>query len=342
MQFDIRHIEQVTGTDDLLGRNTHHGDTGRVAANLGSPEAEQLLVLLDTIAGDGSRRPLKVVNTLDLDRCLVQEVHVGQLVDRDRLTLEHARHVLLIRRPLESGPLHLLLGRNLTLVGGTSGQIVRHKRTEGLSGLNIPNNDVLAIFLVGQDGLAFLDLNGARGPGGQVAFQRREFDELDEGVGELFLLGEGGTTPKLDTLGVDGGEEGTLGGPLDEELCPVCAVDDVLWRVRLVVPEHTDLIVAVKGELITGAAISHPRAQVLLLLERLNLGLDVFILNATFTTIALDIHQLVHGKGVLLVEGDTVQLLDGGDGLFGSLVLNESESIYHNNPISVKIVPPQI
>jgi hypothetical protein len=112
---------------------------------------------------------------------------------------------------------------------------------------------------------------------------------------ELLLLGEGGTAPKLDTLGVDGGKEGSLGGPLDEKLGPVKAVDDILWWVGLVVPEHTNLVVAVQGELITGVGISHPRAQVLLLLERLHSGGLVLLIDATFATIALNIHQLVHG-----------------------------------------------
>jgi hypothetical protein len=53
VQLDIRNVEQVTGTDDLLGRHAHHGDTSGVAADFGSPEAEQLLVLLDTLTGDG-------------------------------------------------------------------------------------------------------------------------------------------------------------------------------------------------------------------------------------------------------------------------------------------------
>jgi hypothetical protein len=127
VQLDVGNIEQVTGTDNLLGRHAHHGDTSGVAANLGGPEAEQLLVLLDTLAGDSGGRPLKVVHTLNLHRGTAQEVHVGQLVDGDGLTLEHASHVLLVRRPLESGPLDLLLRLNITLGGGGGGKVMRNE-----------------------------------------------------------------------------------------------------------------------------------------------------------------------------------------------------------------------
>ena len=158
-------------------------------------------------------------------------------------------------------------------------------------------------------------------------------------MGELFLLGEGGTTPELDTLRMDGGEEGTLGGPLNEELCPVGAVDHILGWVGLVVPENADLVTAVQGELITGVSIGHPGAKVLLLLERLQLGSMVFLLNATFPTISLNIHELVDGKSVLLIERDTVQLLDSGQGLFGRLELNKGESKNNNHNLVNHLIP---
>lgn len=127
VQLHIGDIEQVTGTDNLLGRNTHHSHTSGVAANLGGPEAEELLVLLDTLTADSGGRPLEIAHTFNLDRCTAEQVHVGQLVDGDRLTLEHAGDVLLVRGPLESGPLDLLLGGNITLVDGLGRQIVRNE-----------------------------------------------------------------------------------------------------------------------------------------------------------------------------------------------------------------------
>jgi hypothetical protein len=146
-------------------------------------------------------------------------------------------------------------------------------------------------------------------------------------VRELLLLGEGLAAPKLDTLGVDGGKECTLGGPLNEKLCPVSAIHDILWWVCLVVPEHANLVATVKGELITGVAISHPRAQVLLLLERFRSDWLVFFIDTTFTTITLDIHQLVDSHNVLLIERDAVQLLDGGNCHFRGFIFHKSEPI---------------
>lgn len=120
-----------------------------------------MLVLLDTLTGNGGRGPLEVHSTLNLHGSATKEVHVGEFVDRERLALEHASNVLLIRGPLEGRPLHLLLGCNIALDLGRGSQVVRHKGAEGLAGLDIPDNDVLAVLLVGQYGLAFLDLDGA-------------------------------------------------------------------------------------------------------------------------------------------------------------------------------------
>lgn len=64
----------------------------------------------------------------------------------------------------------------------------------------------------------------------------------------------------------------------------------------------------------------------LLLLEGFDGGGLVFLVDASFPAITIDIHQLVNGESVLLIEGYTVQLLDGSDGLFGGLVLNEGET----------------
>jgi hypothetical protein len=130
VQLDIGHVEQVTSAHNLPGGNTHHSDTGGVATDLRSPEAKELLVLLDTIAGDGGGGPLEVVNTLDLHGRATKQVHVGDLVDGNGLALVHARNILLVSRPLESRPLHLLLGLDILLPGGTSSQIVGNERPQ--------------------------------------------------------------------------------------------------------------------------------------------------------------------------------------------------------------------
>jgi hypothetical protein len=60
----------------------------------------------------------------------------------------------------------------------------------------------------------------------------------------------------------------------------------------------------------------------------------ILLLNASLATIALNIHKLVDGQGVLLVEGNAVQLLDGGECLLGSLVFNKGESREKKKSIS--------
>src|SRR5690242_21642189 len=91
MELSIRNVEEVSCTDNLLRRNGHETDLRGVAAELGSPVAEELLVCLDTIALGISRGPFEVYNTLDFDGGLVQQIHPGQLVDRNGLALEIGR-----------------------------------------------------------------------------------------------------------------------------------------------------------------------------------------------------------------------------------------------------------
>lgn len=52
----------------------------------------------------------------------------------------------------------------------------------------------------------------------------------------------------------------------------------------------------------------------------------VFLVDTSFSAIAFNIHQLVHEEGVLFIKGGSVQLLDGGDGLFGGFVFDEGKS----------------
>lgn len=326
MQLDIGDVEKVTGTNDFFRRNAHKGDTSGVAADFGSPEAEQLFVLLHALAVNGGGGPFEVHNTIDLDGGLAQQVHPGKFVDRDRLGLLHSRNVLLISRPLESGPLNLLLGLGITLGTRASSEIVGNERTQGLSGNDIPDDDVLSFFLVGQNRVTLLNLNGARGPGGEIVLAGRELDQLHKRVRELLLLRESRATPELNTLRVDRGEVGTLGGPLDEQLRPVGTIDNILGRVVLVVPEDADLVAAVEGELVTSVGVGEPRAEVLLLLKGFDSGGLVFLVDTSFTTVAVNIHQFVDSESVLLVEGDTVQGLHGSDGLFGSLIFDEGET----------------
>lgn len=126
---------------------------------------------------------------------------------------------------------------------------------------------------------------------------------------------------------MDGGEVATFGRPLYEQLRPVGTVDHILWGVALVVPEHPDLVAPEEGELVTSTGVRQPRAQMLLLLERFDMRWFVLFIDTSLTAIAIDIHQFVNGKGVLLIQRNIVEVFDGGDGLLGGLVLDESKTV---------------
>lgn len=104
------------------------------------------------------------------------------------------------------------------------------------------------------------------------------------------------------------------------------SVDNGLGRVILHVPVHAHLVSAVESKLIPSSGIRQPPAQMLLLLEGLDVGWLVFLVDPSFTAIAVDIRQLVDGDCVFLVERDTVQMLHCSHGLLGSVIFNKSKS----------------
>lgn len=71
VKFGIRDTEEVQGSDDLLGGYAHQPHLRWVAANLGSPVAEELLILLDTFSLGRRGSPLEVHDTVDFDGRLV-------------------------------------------------------------------------------------------------------------------------------------------------------------------------------------------------------------------------------------------------------------------------------
>ena len=70
-----------------------------------------------------------------------------------------------------------------------------------LAGENVPDNDGLWVVLV----------VGQRAEGHHVALTRREVDQLHPSVTELHDLLELFAAPQRDTLGVEGGQVGSLG-----------------------------------------------------------------------------------------------------------------------------------
>lgn len=199
MKFGIGNTEEVERSDDLLGGNAHETDSGGVAANLGGPEAEKLLILLHTFSLHGRGRPVKVHHAVKLHGGLVEEVHPGKLVHRDGCSLVQSGDVLVIGRPLERRPGEL--GGLLGLTIGSGGCVLLGKRTDGLAGLDVPDHIVLSIIVDRQLGVALIR-NGNRpvGPRNQVVFVGREGNEVNEGMGKTPDSRPGGTTPELNTL----------------------------------------------------------------------------------------------------------------------------------------------
>jgi hypothetical protein len=63
----VGNVEQVTGTDDLLGGDAHDTDLCGVATHLRGPVTEELLVGLDTLTVGSSGAPFEVLDLVDLD-----------------------------------------------------------------------------------------------------------------------------------------------------------------------------------------------------------------------------------------------------------------------------------
>lgn len=144
VELGIGNVEKVSGTDNLLGRNRHQSDLSGIASKFGGPVTEKLFVCLDTFTFRCRRSPLKVHNALNLDGSFVKKVHPWCLIDGDLLSLGHTCDVLVIRRPFECRPLHLLLD-GIAILIGAAGNVDGSKRTKRLARSNIPDNVVLAI-----------------------------------------------------------------------------------------------------------------------------------------------------------------------------------------------------
>lgn len=329
VQLGVRDVEQVTGTDNLLAGHAHQTDLGRVAADFRSPVAEELLVVLDALTVRRGGAPLKVLNLLNLDRDLVEQVHARQLVDRDSLLRSHTGHVLGVGRPLERGPLKLLLDGVAGLVGLGASGVESDEGTQRHARLDVPDDVVLAVLIERQHGVALIDLHGAVRPGGKVLLVGREVDEVDARVGETLLSAPRLCTPQLNTLGVHRRQVGTLGRPLHERLGPVLAVDNRVGLLVPLVPEDADTVAAVHDKLVAAVVVAQPPAQVLLLLELVHLRRVVLLLDAALTAEALDVGKLVDSHSVLLVQWGTVQRLDGSLGLCGRLVFDKGVSLGH-------------
>lgn len=325
VELGVRDAEEVQRPDNLLGRDAHQGDSGGVAADFRCPEAEELFVCLDAVSARGRRGPLKVHDTLDLDRRLVQEIHLGELIDRNRGALVQPRHVLVVGGPLERGP-----GEFGRLLGAmpVGRRVELGERPQGFGRLDVPDDVVLAVVVKRQGRMAGVG-NGdwPVRPGDQVLLVGGEGDEVHEGMGEPPQPRPRGAAPQQDTLRMHRREVGPQGRPLDEGLGPLLPVDNVLGRILLVVPEDADRIPSEHDELVPAAParVRHEGPEVLLLLELLDLGrLELFV-HAAFSPVPVDIGELVDAQGVPLVQRGIVELPHRGGGFGGRRVLDEGK-----------------
>lgn len=322
--------EEVKSSNDFLRWDGHESDLGWVRADFWSPVAEELLVGLDTITLDSCWGPVEVDNTVNLDRGLLEKVHSWELVYRDGGSWGQSGDILVISGPLECWPLNLALHWSTILIDKVAWRLNVGERTEWLSGLNIPDNVVLSVVIDRQSWVSLLaNDDWLVGPGGQVLLAWREIDQVDEWMWETLLASPGWSTPELNTLHVHGSEVCAEWGPGDEGLGPVGAVDNVLWRISLVVPENANLVVSEHNELVASASswVGQPGAEMLLLGEWLDSWWGELLWDSSLAAVTLNIGELVNAHGVLLIDSSAVEDLDGLGSLSWSSILDESESV---------------
>lgn len=141
MKLAVRDIEQVSCTDNSLGWDSHETNTSRLVLHLWGPVCEELFAGLSSGELNGGRAPFEIDNTLNLDGLLAQKAHTWDFVDLDGLSWSDTGEILLIGRPLEDGPLNL----PLSIFFALSFKI--GKRAEECSGLEVPDEEVLSLFL---------------------------------------------------------------------------------------------------------------------------------------------------------------------------------------------------
>jgi hypothetical protein len=231
--------------------------------------------------------------------------------------LIQSRHVLVIGGPLERGPWgsRRLLGSKLLLAGLC---ILLGKRPQRFGGFDVPDHVVLAVVVECQSGMAsFGDRDWPVRPGNQILFVGGERDQVDEGMREPPQPRPRRTSPELHALRMDRGEVCPQRRPLNESVGPLLSVDDVLWLILLVVPEHAHRLPSVHDKLIPAppAGVGHEGPEVFLFLEWRDLGRGVLLIDAPLSPIPVDIGELVDAQRVPLVKREVIKLPYGGRGL---------------------------
>jgi len=271
--------------------------------------------------------PFKIHHAFNLDALLVHESHAWELIDADALALSHARHVFRICRPFERGPLDFLLDRVALLVRAWAWRVEGDERPNRLASRNVPDDIVLAILFDRENRVVLLNRHRTVRPGGKESLVRGEVDEVDARVHESLLSRPPVSTPKLDTLSMHRGKIGAFWRPLHKRLGPVLPIDHRLWRTILLVPEDTDVVGTIEHELVAAFRIAQPPAQMLFLLEFWDLWWLVVLVNPAFSSIALNVGELVDSHGMAFVERSAMKGLDSSCCLRWRLIFDESESL---------------
>merc|ERR1719232_1301678 len=271
----IGDVEEVLDAHLVAGGHFDQGDTSRYIFVFGHPVTEDVL----------RWRPCKISHAGHLDTLLIHQTKRRSLVDTECRLGRHAGKVLVVVRPLEDGPDRGPVGVERPLL--QTRPALPHDNCGWLLGTRAC----------------------IRRKGHNVAFARREVNELDAGVREPLQLVEVLSAPQDTALGVEGDEVGAERGPLHVGFGPPRAA--LHFRcLGFGVAVDSDLLAALEhnAELVVRVGLEEPALEVtlvfvLLFLRRFPLVRDVQIL--------VKIGEEAYGESVLFVQLVLVERLDG-------------------------------
>lgn len=78
-------------------------------------------------------------------------------------------------------------------------------------------------------------------------------------------------------------------------------VNDILGRIFLHIPEHSDFVAAVHDKLVSSTRVAHPPSEMFFFVERFNMGGFIFFIDAPFAAISINVGQFVYKERVLFI-----------------------------------------
>mmetsp|Transcript_32658 Transcript_32658/g.59214 ORF Transcript_32658/g.59214 Transcript_32658/m.59214 type:complete len:455 (+) Transcript_32658:776-2140(+) len=299
-------VEEGLLTDLTLLRHLEEEDPGGLVALFGGGGVD---------GHDGvSRTPIELLYIGDLHRGLVQETHSRGLVNRDGVATDTGEEaVVFATGPLENGPAE---GAN----GGVEVISAGLEETEDLG-----SGDVMDL----KENIArAADIVTGAGEGDEIGLIGGEVRETDILVAETVDALEVRATPNGNTLGVEGGEIGSTGRPLDETLRPLLALIDTFGATALaIVPEDLGLGAmvthGVQDELVTAETVDHVAGQHV---GRLVVGARLGLVFFWDPVIPLKVIELVDTEAMVLIELEVFQGLHSSIGILSRVIFNEAET----------------